>query len=324
MSLSRLPFTALAKNALVDTLTHATYWVPALVLLSPALLLQLAAPTYLRTRLAPAIWTVIVGSALLVWLAQGAWSATCALVHAARSQTPRVLDHRLLRLSFVIGTRTTLALAAGVLPGLWLQARYAFALLPRSGETDSPASRVMDASFRETRAQQGRLLLVAGLAFCVSVFGQSAAAVLAEAMGAVSAAGQENGQTIFRLRYASHALTTVLAYICAAGALTFHAVGVSMLFDEGRSTTRLAMTMPVSSRASVTARIGMLTATAIAVAAIAAFVYKVHQQFPEPAGLSTWARSVAPVENVTVMITRLPARTAFHHTSSAFPHDMRG
>jgi len=275
--MSLLPFTALAKNALVDTLTHATYWGPALLLLSPTLLLQLAAPTYLRTRLAPAMWTVIVGSALLVWLAQGAWSATCALVHAARSQTPRVLDHRLLRLSFVIGTRTTLALAAGVLPGLWLQARYAFTLLPGSGETDGPALRVTDASFRETRAQQGRLLLVAGLAFCVSVFGQSAAAVLAEAMGAVSAAGQENGQTIFRLRYASHALTSVLAYICAAGALTFHAVGVSMLFDEARGTARLAMPMPVSPRASVTARIGMLTATAIAVAAIAAFVYKVHQ-----------------------------------------------
>jgi hypothetical protein len=277
MSLSPLPFTALAKRALVDTLTHATYWVPALVLLSPTLLLQLAAPTYLRTRLAPAMWTVIVGSALLIWLAQGAWSATCALVHAARSQTPRVLDHRLLRLSFVIGTRTTLALAAGVVPGLWLQARYAFALLPRSGETDSPASRVTDASIRETRAQQGRLLLVAGLAFCVSLFGQSAAAVLAEAMGAVSAAGQENGQTIFRLSYAAHALTSVLAYICAAGALTFHAVGVSMLFDEALGTVRLAMPMPVSARATVTASIGMLTATAIAVAAIAAFVYKVHQ-----------------------------------------------
>ena len=277
MSLSRLPFTALAKTALVDTLTHATYWVPALVLLSPTLLLQLAAPTYLRTRLAPAMWTVIVGGALLVWLAQGAWPATCALVHAARSGTPGVLDRRLLRLSLIIGTRTTLALVAGVLPGLWLQARYAFALLPGSGATDSPASRVTDASFRETRAQQGRLLLVVSLAFCVSLFGQSAAAVLAEALGAVSAAGQENGQTIFKLNYASHALTSILAYVCAAGALTFHAVGVSMLFDEARGTARLAIPMPSSFRASVTAGIGRLTAAAIAVAAIAAFVYKVHQ-----------------------------------------------
>jgi len=277
MSLSRLPVTALARNALVDTLTHATYWVPALVLLSPTLLLQLAAPTYLRTRLSPAMWTVIMGSVLLVWLAQGAWAASCALVHAARSQTPRALDRRLLRESFVIGTRTTLALAAGVLPGLWLQARYAFALLPGSDEADGPAARVPNASFRETRAQQGRLLLVAGLAFCVSVFGQSAAAVLAEAMGAVSAAGQQNGQTIFRLNYAPHALTSVLAYACAAGALTFHAVGVSMLFDEARGTARLAIPMPVSSRASASARIGMLIATAIALGAIAAFIYKVHQ-----------------------------------------------
>ena len=112
---------------------------------------------------------------------------------------------------------------------------------------------------------------------CVSVFGQSAAAVLAEAMGAVSAAGQEHGQTIFRLRYASHALTSVLAYICAAGALTFHAVGVSMLFDEARGTARLAIPVPVTSRARVTARMGMLTATASAVAASGAYVYKVHQ-----------------------------------------------
>ena len=194
MSLLRLSFKALARKAVVATLTHATYWGPALVLLSPTLLLQLAAPTYLRTRLAPAMWTVIAGSALLVWLAQGAWPATCALVHAARSQTPRALDRRLLRSSFAIGTRTTLALAAGVLPGLWLQARYAFALLPRSGDTHSPASRAMEASFRETREQQGRLLLVAGVAFCVSLFGQSAAAVLAEATGAISAVGQEHGR----------------------------------------------------------------------------------------------------------------------------------
>ena len=277
MNWSRLPFTALARNALVETLTHATYWIPALILLSPTILLQLAAPTYLRTRLAPAMWTVIVGSALLIWLAQGAWPAACALVHAARSQTPRAIDRRLLRWSFAIGTRTTLGLAAGLLPGLWLQARYAFALLPRSGETDRAVSRVMDASFRETRAQQGHLLLVAGLALCVSVFGQSAAAVLAEAMGAVSAAGQENGQTIFRLQYAPHALTSVLAYICAAGALTFHGVAVSMLFDEARGTVRHAISLPVASRLGAIARLGMLTATALAVAAIAAFVYKVHQ-----------------------------------------------
>ena len=253
-------------SPLLDTLTRGRYWVPALVLLSPTLLLQLAAPTYLRTRLAPAMWTVIVGSVLLIWLAQIAWPATCALVHGLRSQTPRVLDRRLLRSSCAIGTRTTLGLAAGVLPGLWLQARYAFALLPGSGDAASP-----------TRGQQGRLLLVAGLAFCVSLFGQSAAAVLAEAMGAVSAAGQDNGRTIFRLQYAPHALTSIVAYLCAAGALTFHAVAVSLLFDEARGTVRVAAPMPVSTRASVPARVGMLTATAITIAAIAAFVYKVHQ-----------------------------------------------
>ncbi len=277
MLVARLRFSALARQALVDTLTRPAYWGPALVLLSPTLVLQLSAPTYLRTRLAPAMWTVVVGSVLLVWLAQVAWPATCALVHAARWQTPRVLDYRLLRASCAVGTRITLALAAGVLPGLWLQARYAYALLPRSGGTEGPASLLRDASFRETRAQQGRLLLVAGLALCVSMFGQSGAAVLAEAMGAVSVAGQDDGQTIFRLNYASHDLTSVLAYICAAVALTCHAVAVSMLFDEARGTTRLAIPTPASSRASVTVNIGLLTATTVAVAALAAFLYKVHQ-----------------------------------------------
>jgi hypothetical protein len=37
------------------------------------------------------------------------------------------------------------------------------------------------------------------------------------------------------------------------------------------------MPMPVSRRASAIARVGIATATAITVAAIAAFVYKVHQ-----------------------------------------------
>lgn len=59
--------------------------------------------------------------------------------------------------------------------------------------------------------------------------------------------------------------------------MTFHAVGVSLLFDEARGTVRLAMPMPVSRRASAIARVGIATATAITVAAIAAFVYKVHQ-----------------------------------------------
>jgi hypothetical protein len=70
----------------------------------------------------------------------------------------------------------------------------------------------------------------------------------------------------------------VLAYACAAGTLTFQAVAVSLLFDHALGTVRPASPMRVASRASVTVRFGMLvTATAIAVAAVAAFVYKMHQ-----------------------------------------------
>ena len=79
---------AAATIALRDAFTQPAYWLPALVLMSPALVLQLAAPTYLRTRLAPSAWTVPAGALLIVWLAQVALPAVCALIHRRRRRLP--------------------------------------------------------------------------------------------------------------------------------------------------------------------------------------------------------------------------------------------
>src|SRR5688572_25704414 len=84
MSANRLSVNAVAAVALRNVFTHPSYWLPVLLLLAPTLVVQLAAPTYLRTRLAPASWTVAAGAVLLVWLAQVALPAACALVHARR------------------------------------------------------------------------------------------------------------------------------------------------------------------------------------------------------------------------------------------------
>jgi hypothetical protein len=166
---------------------HApSYWIPALTLLAPTLVLQLAAPTYLRTRLAPSPWTVAIGAVLLVWLAQVALPLVCLLVHARRARAPQTLDLRLVRLSLVIGTRVTLALAAAVVPGLWLQARYAFAPLLAAQGMSGAASGTLARSQRETHEARGRLLLVGSVALVVSALGQSAVAALAEAMGTIT------------------------------------------------------------------------------------------------------------------------------------------
>jgi hypothetical protein len=126
-----------------------------------------------------------VGAVLLVWLAQGVVPAACTLVNARRAGLHRTLDARLVRLSLAIGTRVTMGLAAAVLPGLYLQARYAFAPLLVTAE-DGSGHRPLSESMSETRGVQGRLLLVAGAALIVSTLGQSAVAALAEAMGAPS------------------------------------------------------------------------------------------------------------------------------------------
>jgi hypothetical protein len=141
----------------------------------------------------------------------------------------------LFRLSLVIGTRVTLGLAALVLPGLWLQARYAFAPLLATPALDGPVSAQLSASAAETRGATARLLLVACVAIILSAVGQSAIAALAEAMNTITPAGQVNGRTVFQLNPFSHAVTTVAAHLCGAGAVTFQAICVSVLFDAART-----------------------------------------------------------------------------------------
>src|ERR1700741_4286544 len=74
--------------AALSTLTDPSLWRPAVILLLPTLLLQLAAPTYLRTRLSPSPAFVVIGSLALVLLTQLALPAVFALVHARRSSIP--------------------------------------------------------------------------------------------------------------------------------------------------------------------------------------------------------------------------------------------
>ena len=121
---------AVARFALQELFRRPSYLAPAFLLLAPQLLLQLAAPDYLRTRLAPAAWTVAVGAVLLIWLGQAAVPAICALVHARRTGVRLTNRVSFVRLGTAFATRVTAGLLAGVLPGLWLQARYAFAPLP--------------------------------------------------------------------------------------------------------------------------------------------------------------------------------------------------
>jgi hypothetical protein len=92
----------------------------------------------------------------------------------------------------------------------------------------------LDASARATRQATIPLLLTGCVALVASALGQSAIAALAEAMNTITAAGQANGRTVFQLHVLPHVAASVAAYIWSAAALTFHAVCVSVLFDEAR------------------------------------------------------------------------------------------
>jgi hypothetical protein len=276
VSEKRLSFGAIASAAGRDVVSHPSYCVPALLLLTPTLVLQLAGPTYLRSRLAPAIWTVLVGAVLLIWLGQIAAPAVSALVRSRRAGTRRRLDWPLVRLSAVIGTRVTLGLAAGLVPGLWLQARYAFAPLALSPDDRTRTSTLLKASAEEGRQALGRLLLVAGAALVVSALGQSAIAALAEVMSTIAATGQENGRTVFQLHFLPHALTSIAAYVWSATTLTFHAVCVSVLFDDSRGVQALA-TRSDAGREARWRRVGQVTAAAFAAGAMIAAAYKIEQ-----------------------------------------------
>ena len=266
MATERLSFTSLATVAARSLVSRPSYCLPALILLAPTLILQLLAPTYLRTRLAPSPWTVAAGAILLVWLGQIALPAISALLHARRIDIRRRIDWPLARLSLVIGTRVTLGLAAVVLPGLWLQARYAFAPL-----SDSAGQNQANA-----RGSQGRLLMVAGAVLFASMLGQSAFAAMAQALNTVTPAGHVEGRTLFQLNLVPHVVTTLGAYGWHAATVTFQALCVSQLFDEVRGNTRIEV--PESKpRASAWVRAGQVAAVFAALAALASAIYKVEQ-----------------------------------------------
>jgi hypothetical protein len=277
MSGRRLSFNAVAAVALRDVFTHPSYWLPALVLLTPTLVVQLAVPSYLRTRLAPATWTVAAGAVLLVWLAQVALPAACALVHARRVGTGRTLDLPLVRLSLVIGTRVTLGLAAAVLPGLWLQARYAFVPLLLSAGQDGPASRTLAGSTSEMRGAQRRLLLVGCAALLASALGQSAIAALAETMNTITAVGHVNGRAVFQLNLLPHVITTIAAYVWSAATFVFHALCVSALFDEAYGAALVNARACDVRGATRWVKAGQFIAAAAALGALVTAVYKVQQ-----------------------------------------------
>jgi hypothetical protein len=191
-------------------------WLPASVALLPILFLQVTFGDFLRSRLSPSIWTVISGSLLILWMTQTAAAASWGWVDACRHRR-RVQWGALGRRAADVGTKTTLGLLAGVLPGLWWQARLAFDPLQ-----DGAARRRPDA------AERWALLGLATATAVVSLLGQSLAAGLAETLGAITPAGIVDGRVQFTLNFAPHLLASVVAYAWTVFALTLQAVGVSI------------------------------------------------------------------------------------------------
>lgn len=219
------------------------------------------------------MWTVALGSVLLIWLAQVAWPVVCVFVQARRARRPARVTWPVFAVALSVGTRTTLGLAAGVLPGLWLQARYAFAALVTAREGSSSSDALRDGIVASSGVR-GPLFSLAAAALVVSVLGQSAVAVLAEALGAIRPGGVAEGRTVFVLAYTPHALTSVLAYLTSAFAVTMHAVGVNIMFAEVRG-----LHVEVSSESTPRVfGIGLRIAGSLVVmGALAAAAYKVHQ-----------------------------------------------
>jgi hypothetical protein len=256
-------------SSIRSTIASPSLWMPALALLLPTLAFQLAAPTYLRTRLSPSPWFVLAGSLALVLLAQIVMPAIFAMVHARRIGMVAPPPGPTLAASAGAGVRTFLGLLCGVLPGLWLQARYAFAAFPIEGGKTSATP---------ARGAIGRLMTCGVAALIASALGQSLVAVLNDALGVVRAAGSIDGRTVFQLDYASHAATTVIAYVCAAGAATCHAVGVSMIHEETDAVSEGADAIRSATPAMMPAtRLAIAASLALLVAGVAAAVYKIQQ-----------------------------------------------
>ena len=260
------------------TLCSGALWIPALSLLLPTLALQLAAPHYLRTRLSPSPGFVVAGSLTIVLLTQMVMPAIFAMVHARRTgvQSPALAP--MFPLSVRAGIRAFVGLLLGVVPGLWLQARYAFAAIP----IEAVGAEGLATSATLTRGRMGQLMLCGTVALIASALGQSIVAVLNDALAVVSPAGSIDGRTVFSLHYGYHAITTVIAYGCAAGAATLHAVGVSMVrqtVDEGDAVPRRSRTMRRAEWQwpSAEARVVIVASIVLLVAGLAAAAYKIQQ-----------------------------------------------
>ena len=261
--------------SLRTTLSSVSLWIPALTLLLPTLLLQLAVPSYLRTRLSPSPWLVIAGSLTLLFLTQIVMPSIFAMVHARRTgqSAPSLLPA--LRVSIRAGTRSFLGLVLGVIPGIWLQARYAFAAMPAGRHGDGLAS-----SAEATRGRCGQLMFCAVAAIVASGVAQSLVAVLNDVVGVVVATGSSEGRTTFELRYGPHVVTTLLAYLCSAAAATLHAVGVSAIYegaDESRATQPDLIRGRRMALPAAMGRLAIGASLALLLAGFAAGVYKIHQ-----------------------------------------------
>jgi hypothetical protein len=260
-----------------DVIAHPSWTVPALVLLLPTLILQLTAATYLRTRLAPAMWTVAIGSVVLIWWTQVATPIISALVHRQRTGAPSAPVLRLARVSLAIGTSVALGLALAVLPGLWLQARYAFAPLLRGGESDDTTLGAMRASAGRARSVMPTLTLLVVSALAASALAQGAVAVIAEAMGTITPVAEVGGRTIFELHYLPHAITSMMAYLGSVAILTIYAAAVSAVWDGVRGVRERAAVPSAVRAAGFRLRVVQAMALALFLAVVAAFAYKVQQ-----------------------------------------------
>ena len=265
----------LLVESLRNTLRSGALWIPALLLLLPTLALQLAAPHYLRTRLSPSPWFVVAGSFTVVLLTQMAMPAIFAMVHARRTGGQRPPLAPTLSLSVRAGTRVFIGLLLGVIPGLWLQARYAFVAMPIESEGLATSATL-------TRGRMGKLMLCGTVALIASALGQSVIAVLNEALAVVSPAGTIDGRTVFSLHYGYHAITTMISYGCAAGAATLHAVGVSLVRQTVDQADELPRVHRTKKRAdwqwpAAANRLVIVASIALLIAGLAAAAYKIQQ-----------------------------------------------
>jgi hypothetical protein len=255
------------------TLSRPSLWVPSLLVLLPTLALQIAAPTYLRTRLSPSPYFVVAGGLLLVLLTQVGLPAAIALVHARRTGASRPDMRALLSVSVRVGVRTFLGLIAGAIPGLWLQARYAFASL--CDACDEPLA----ASATATKPAARELLLLSFVALLASLLGQSLVAVVNESLGVVHAIGTLDGRTVFGLNYPAHIVTTIVAYYTAAFAVTLQAVGTSVVYEAAVEDARTARVRPrfEPRQRTLAIRLAQSAAVLAVLAGLVATAYKVNQ-----------------------------------------------